>query len=277
MSKKVSESELLAFSKYIEEACGIVLDGGKGYLIESRLGPLLEKNGCNTYSDLHRKAMSDATGKTRNLVVDAISTQETSFFRDSHPFELLTHKILPDHFEKEKANGGNSLTIWSAASSTGQEIYSIAITIKRLLYDLSKHKIRLLGTDISDTALTLASAARYTKLELSRGMSADYLQRYFTKDGNVFRLNDELRALAFFQKVNLLDPKGIVGRFNIVFCRNVAIYFSKENRHILFNELANRLTPDGILFIGSTESLIGITDRFEKQEFRGKTYYRKIK
>ncbi len=272
MKIKVTPEELTLLAAYIEKASGIVLDQSKAYLIESRLGPLLEKLECTNYAALNSKARADASGKIRTLIVDAISTNETSFFRDNHPFELLTHKLLPDHFER--ANG-NPLQIWSAASSTGQEIYSIAIVLKELLGDLSKHKVQIMGTDISDEALKAASSGKYTKLELSRGLSAERLRRHFSKDGDQWRISDELRSLAIFRKANLMEPLSGLGRFDFIFCRNVAIYFSPENRKILFDRLADSLKMNGVLLIGSTETLMGVTDRFARQDFRGKVYYEK--
>ncbi len=273
MKIKVTPEELTLLAEYIEKASGIVLDQSKAYLIESRLGPLLEKLECANYAALNSKARTDASGKIRTLIVDAISTNETSFFRDNHPFELLTHKLLPDHFER--ANG-SPLQIWSAASSTGQEIYSIAIVLKELLGDLSKHKIQIMGTDISDEALKAASSARYTKLELSRGLSADRLRRHFHKDdGEQWRISDELRSLAVFRKANLMEPLSGLGRFDFIFCRNVAIYFSPENRKMLFDRLADSLKMNGALLIGSTETLLGVTERLTRHDFRGKVYYEK--
>ena len=273
MRKKVSPKELSLLTEYIASVSGIVLDQSKSYLVESRLGPLLEEMEFADYAELHRKAILDTSGKLCIRIIDAISTNETSFFRDSHPFELLAHKILPDYFEQ--ANG-QPLRIWSAASSTGQEVYSIAMVLKELLFDLSKYKIRIIGSDISTEVLKTASTGRFNKLELSRGLSADRLRKHFTREGSQWRINDDLRTLVLFDRVNIMDPLTRLGHFHIIFCRNVAIYFSKENRIKLLDRLADRLLPEGKLIIGSTESLVGITSRFKRCEFRGKIYYEKV-
>lgn len=275
MNRTVGREELNALSRYIETAAGIVLDETKGYLVESRLGPLLDDLDCPSFGALERKASADRSGRTRDLIVDRISTNETSFFRDSHPFELLAHKIIPDFFERHHLEGKTPLHIWSAACSTGQETYSIAMTLKEVLGDLDHSAIQIVGSDISESALSYASRGLYSKLELSRGLSSDRLFRHFNRDGDGWKVADEIRALIYFEKKNLLEPTGAHGPYDVIFCRNVAIYFSLENRRVLFDHLADCLAPQGALLIGSTESLINVTTRFEREEFRGKVYYRK--
>ncbi len=275
MRVKVSSVELSAIAEYVEDRSGILLDSGKSYLVETRLGPLLEKMECATYSDLLRKSKKDRGGDTLQKIVDAISTQETSFFRDTHPFKLFTHKLVPDHFEQSGSDGISTLRIWCAASSTGQELYSIAISLKELLGDLSNYRIRIVGTDISDDALATASAGRFTRLELARGINAEYLRRHFYKDGDVWRINDELRSITFFKKANILEPQPSLGSFDIIFCRNVAIYFSKENRQKLYQNISDRMTAESTLLIGSTESVIGVAEQFSRLEFHGSVYYNK--
>lgn len=272
---KVTPVELATLAKYVEKESGIVLDRSKAYLIESRLGPVLKKMGLNTYGELQRKAEVDASGKTRIEIINGITTNETSFFRDQHPFDLLNHKLVPDFFERVGMPQKQPLRILSAACSTGQEAYSIAMTLKMMLHSLANYQIRILGVDISDAALKYASMGRFTRHELSRGISADYLRRFFIKEGENWRIADELRSIAYFQKANLLQPVRGLGHFDIVFCRNVAIYFSVENRRKLFESLGRLLTPEGVLVIGSTESLVGVTSMFVKREFRGKIYYEK--
>ena len=267
---KITSCELQPLSEYIYDISGIVLDASKGYLIESRLGPLVVELECQNYVVLCQKAKSDTLLQGR--VIDAISTNETSFFRDNSPFELLKHKIIPDHIDSQ--NGSlQSLKIWSAASSTGQEIYTIAITLKELLPDLDPFRVRILGTDISDAAVAQASAGRYNQIEIQRGLTDDQRCRYFESQGNVWQVKDELRAMARFQKFNLLNDLSSLGTHDIIFCRNVAIYFDIETRKDLFNRLADRLNKGGALLVGSTESLLGISDRFERQEYHNSVYY----
>lgn len=275
MNCTVGREELNALSRYIETAAGIVLDETKGYLVESRLGPLLDELDCPSFGALERKASADRSGRTGDLIVDRISTNETSFFRDSHPFELFAHKILPDYFERNSLDKKAPFRIWSAACSTGQETYGIAMTLKEVLGDFDHSAIRIVGSDISESALSYASRGLYSKLELSRGLSSNRLFRHFNRDGDGWRVTDEIRALIYFEKKNLLEGSGAFGPFDVVFCRNVAIYFSIENRRVLFDHLTDCMAPDGALIIGSTESLINVTARFERDEFRGKVFYRK--
>jgi len=276
--QKITPIELDQLAGYINDISGIVLDQTKAYLIESRLGPLLEREGLPNYSSLKNKAVSDKSGRLATLITDAISTNETSFFRDKHPFDLLVHKLAPDRFEVQMSKAGilkPSLSIWCAASSTGQEIYSIAMSLKELLGSFNSYRIKILGTDISKTALSVASMGKYSKLEISRGISSDRLRRHFTNDGDIWRVSDELRSVTQFRHTNLLSPT-MLGKFDIIFCRYVAIYFSTENRKILFEKLANSLTDGGILVIGGTESIIGLSKRFSRKQFHNSTYYELI-
>ncbi|MEA1868385.1 MAG: protein-glutamate O-methyltransferase CheR [Thermodesulfobacteriota bacterium] len=264
---KIAPDELKVISTYIYNVSGIYLDQSKAYLLESRLKGLLEKLGCNSYSELYHKTKSDSSKAIERKIIDAVTTNETLFFRDTAPFEMLQHKLLPNIIDRKTAKFSalfpSRINIWSAACSTGQEIYSIAIVLKKLLGDLKKFNIRLLGTDISDKAVAQASYGKYNKFEIERGLPKDKLVMYFDSDGNSWKIKDEIRALAAFKKFNLMDSFTLMGKFDIVFCRNVAIYFPLEDRKKLFNKIADVLEPDGYLIIGSTESLTGVCSRFE--------------
>lgn len=273
MKKKITPAELEQLAKYILQLSGIVLDESKGYLLESRLGPLLETEECENYLELYKKANRDRSGKVALKIIDAISTNETSFFRDNKPFHLMAHKIFPDHFENVDPK---NLRIYCAACSTGQEIYSMAITLKELLGDLLSYNVSILATDISEAALEIASMGRYSKLELSRGLSADRLRKYFRKDGTMWKVDDELRAMAVFKRLNLMQPLVGLSSYDLITCRNVAIYFSQESREMLFQRLADKLRPNGVLMIGASESLVGMKTVFERQEFHGSAYYTKV-
>ncbi|MDY0163600.1 protein-glutamate O-methyltransferase CheR [Desulfobotulus sp.] len=269
---KITPTEFALFSKYILEISGIALDKGKEYLVETRLHPLLEELGCKSYTDFYQKIQKDIRKDLEKRVIDAISTNETYFFRDKHPFELLQHKILPDLIDKRsqagrKWNGRLPIRIWSAASSTGQEIYSIAMTMKELGLDLKTYDIKLLGTDISDAAVAQASYGRYNKFEAARGLTPQRLQRFFNRDGEHWRIKDEIRAMASFRKMNLMKPFTGLGKFDIIFCRNVAIYFTPQDRKMLYQKIASSLEPDGYLLIGSTESLSNETALFEPKKY----------
>lgn len=273
----ISPQELELFCKYVYQLCGIVLDESKGYLLESRLSPVLKSWQCATYSELYTKATRDTSKAIASQIIDAISTNETSFFRDTSPFDLLKYKLVPEHFDYVKQstpNGRPTLRIWSAACATGQEVYSLAIALKELLGDLAAYHINIVGTDISDAAITQASTGRYKQVEIARGLSQDHIRRYFDADGSFWRIKDELRALATFRQLNLLQPFSGVGKFDIILCRNVAIYFSLEDRAGLFDRLAAQLNPHGALLVGSTESLIGVSQRYEVNRYQNAVFYR---
>jgi chemotaxis protein methyltransferase CheR len=269
--------EVKALSQYIYTLSGISLDASKGYLIESRLGPLLKETGLSTYSELYFKSKSDLTKTLQRKILDAITTGETSFFRDASPFELLQHKIIPDLIDKRNKVSGRvgplPIRIWSAACSTGQEIYSIAIVLRELLGDMSKYAIRLLGTDISDQAVALASKGAYNAIEIERGLTKDKLMKYFIPDGTLWRIRDEIRAMATFRTINLMEDFRSLGKFDIVLCRNVAIYFTEKDRTSVFTRIGQVLEPDGFLVIGSTESLTGICQQFEPKRYLRSVFY----
>ena len=274
---KITPDEVKVIANYVASVSGIVLDQSKAYLIENRLGKLAGELGCSTYSELYYKVKSDKGKALEKKVVNAITTNETLFFRDNSPFELLQHKILPDLIDKRSPGGSSPLPvkirIWSAACSTGQEVYSIAITLKELLNDLKKYNIKLFGTDISDEAVAQASYGKYNKFEIERGLSKAKLQKYFMPAGDAWRIKDEIRAMAGFKKHNLMEPFHSLGKWDIVLCRNVAIYFSLEERKKLFSKIATILEPDGYLIIGASEYLTGVCPTFEPKRYLKSVFY----
>lgn len=276
---KITPAELSSVGKYIHDISGIYLDQSKSYLFETRLGTIAEEHGCNSYKDLHLKAKLDSSKRIERQIIDAISTNETLFFRDKGPFELLKHKILPELIDlrtPRSANMKTNIKIWSAASSTGQELYSVAITVKELIGSkMDSYNFKLLGTDISDNAVRQASYGKYNKFEIERGLPRPTLQKHFTLFGDSWKIKDEIRAMVNFRKFNLMLPFTGLGKFDIIFCRNVAIYFTLQDRKKLFNKLADSLADDGYLIIGSTESLTGICSRFVPKRHLRAIFYQK--
>ena len=274
---KIAPAELKLISQYIQTISGIYLDQSKSYLFETRLSSIAEKQGCKSYEELHNKARQDPTKKIEKEIIDAITTNETLFFRDKGPFELLQHKILPEIIDSRSSKSALKprIKIWSAASSTGQELYSIAIIIKELLKESSRYSFTLSGTDISDAAVTQASYGKYNRFEIERGLDRKYLQKYFTLLGDCWKIKDEIRAMVNFRKLNLMQPFTALGKFDIIFCRNVAIYFTLGDRKKLFNKLADSLADDGYLVIGSTESLTGVCPRFVPKRHLRSIFYQK--
>jgi len=274
---KVTPYELTVIADYINKLSGIYLDHSKAYLIEGRLGPLLDELHCSSYLELINKIKNTPTlGMTARLI-DAISTNETSFFRDQKPFDLFQFKILPDHLDRIAAHTSpaeNSIKIWSAACSTGQEVYSLAIAICELLRDsIHNYRISILGTDISEATIAKANQGIYTQIEMERGLPKRILYKYFTQEGRYWKICDQLRNMVYFKKRNLLEPLTDLGKFDVIFCRNVAIYFSIENRKMMFQQIIDRLYPNGALVIGSTESLHGIVDHYKRHEYHNAVFY----
>jgi len=275
---KINPQELQVLTAYIYDICGIQLDTSKEYLIKTRLDPIVKSNHCASYSELYYRARSDRTGKINSAIINAITTPETLFFRDKMPFDILREHLIRTLVQK-KSNSfmPGQLRIWSAASSTGQEIYSIAIVLQEVISDLKKHRVSLIATDISDVVLEIAKAGRYNKFEVSRGLTKQQLEKYFIEKDQYWQLKNEIREMVRFQKFNLMQSLTGLGKFDIVFCRNVAIYFPLEDRKKLFDRIADVIVPDGYLFIGASEFLTGISDRF-KAVRQGKTiYYQKTK
>lgn len=275
---RIKPDEFKVLATYIYGITGIHLDDSKAYLIENRFSSLIDEYGCANYSEFYFKAKSDLSKGLEKKIINAITTNETSFYRDTSPFELLQFKLLPDLIDgRMKRSGGGSLPvsirIWSAACSSGQEVYTVGMVLKELLVDLSRYNVKVLGTDISDQAVARASYAYYNKFEIERGLSPDKLMKYFVLEKDQYKVRDEIRGMATFRKMNLFDSFSGLGRFDIIFCRNVAIYFKEEDRIKLFNKIAQVLEPDGYLIIGSTESLTGICPQFEPKRYLRAVYY----
>ena len=274
---KITPSELKLVAQYIQSLSGIYLDQSKTYLFETRLSSVVEAHGCTSYQELCNKAKREPNKRIEKEIVDAITTNETLFFRDKGPFELLQHKILPEVIDARASQSAIKprIKIWSSASSTGQELYSVAIVIKELLKDRKDYTFTLLGTDISDAAIAQASYGKYNRFEIERGLDKKNLQKYFSLFGDSWKIKDEIRAMVNFKKLNLMQPFSALGKFDIIFCRNVAIYFTLADRKKLFTKIADSLADDGYLIIGSTESLTGVCPLFVPKRHLRSIFYQK--
>lgn len=243
----------------IDDLCGIALDESKGYLIEGRLADLANRHGCKSYVELANRARSATQRKLKTDIVDAITTNETLWFRDRSPFDALRYKLLPELIDaKAGSAGARRIRVWSAACSTGQEAYSIAMTFGDTVPKIDDWDLRIYGSDISPAAVEQAQRGVYSDLEISRGLEQKYRGAYFLKQGRNWAVNPRLRARCSFEVRNLLAPLSGVGKFDIVFCRNVAIYFKPADRKRLFHQVASTLNPGGWLFVGSSESLMDL-------------------
>lgn len=262
MNKELQDSEYKVFREFLEQQCGIVLGDNKQYLVKSRLAPLMQRFSVASLSELVTKTLSPFERQLRSAVIDAMTTNETLWFRDNYPYELLKKQILPE-FEKDH----RTVKIWSAASSSGQEPYSIAMT--GLEYQQSRPGafsmgVQILGTDISNAMLEHCQRAEYDGLALSRGLSPERRSKFFEDSGNgMMRVREGVRKNVTFRHLNLLDSYTLLGKFDIIFCRNVLIYFSPEVKAKIIRQFAQALNPRGYLFLGASESLTSTNTDFE--------------
>lgn len=263
--ESISNEQYNDFCNFLEQQSGIVLGASKQYLIVSRLSPLVSQFNLSSISELIEKAMNVANRQVRLEVIDAMTTNETLWFRDGYPYEMLKETILP---ELAKTHTMSPIKIWSAASSSGQEPYSIAMTcfetnIPRLKTPAG---VQIVGTDISPTMLSLCKQGMYDYIALNRGLSAERKKMFFTKvSEQCMSVNEEIKRLVNFKLFNLLDHYGSMGKFDVIFCRNVLIYFSPQVKSKIINQLAQSLNPNGYLFLGASESVSGLTDRFDME------------
>lgn len=270
---KLRAEERGSVSQYIHSVCGIALDDSKAYLLEGRLANLVEQTGCSSFSQFISRAKSEAARVLERRIVDAITTGETLFFRDTTPFDLLRHKIIPELIDRRARTGSARIRIWSAACSTGQELYSVAMVLKELLGDPDRYGVSMTGTDISDHALSRASKGIFSTMEVSRGLPDDLRAKYFVPAEGGWKIRDELRALATFRKLNLMQDFSALGKFDLIFCRNVAIYFNDADKRMLFQRIERSLEPNGYLIIGAMESLTGTAPQFESKRHLRSVYY----
>ncbi len=262
---KINEPEYALMTRYIEEHCGIHLEKDKEYLIESRLSDLLAETGCRSFQEFHFKARTDPTGRLRDRIIDAMTTNETSWFRDKSVWEYLETVAVPDLLDRAARSG--VARIWSAAAATGQEAYSLVMLLDEAARRRGMHslldRIEVLGTDISTTALATAVAGRYDAIAISRGLPDDKRHRYFTQEGPSWVLDERLRSRVRFKRFNLQDPFVFPYTFDLILCRYVSIYFSESFKRAMFAKLATVLRPGGVLILGATESLREFSDAFE--------------
>lgn len=268
----LTADEFYLLSSLIAKECGIVLQEDKQYLIESRLSSLLVETGSSTFSEFYLKAKSSLDDELRDKIVDAITTNETLWFRDESPFTVLKEKLFPEFFTNNRP-----CRIWSAACSTGQEPYSIVMSayesVGKPFHPSIEKSLSILASDVSSSALMLAKNARYNAIAMSRGLPSDLRAKYFEEDGQICRVKENIRHPVTFQKFNLQMPFESLGQFDIVFLRNVAIYFSQEFKIELFRKIAKALKPGGYFFIGASESLMGYSEDFKMLEHNKCRYY----
>jgi chemotaxis protein methyltransferase CheR len=257
----ISDQEYKDFSRFLESQCGIVLGDSKQYLVRSRLSPLVNKFKLESLSDLLRNVVTGRNRDLRVAAVDAMTTNETLWFRDGYPFTVLADKLLPEIAERKRP-----IKIWSAASSSGQEPYSMAMTIMETQQKKPGliPNVSITATDISASMLDMCRSGIYDNLALGRGLSPERRRTFFEDAGDGrMKVKDNVKRFVNFRPQNLMESYALLGKFDIVFCRNVLIYFSPDMKAQVLNSIANSLNPGGYLLLGASESLTGLTDRFE--------------
>lgn len=260
-------------AKLVRDRSAIVLESSKAYLVESRLSPIARECGLETIGKLIEKLQEPNSQGLTQKVVDAMTTNETSFFRDLHPFQALKTDILPNLIKARASE--RVLNIWSNACSSGQEVYSIAMLIKENFPELAGWKVRLVASDLSTKILDKAKAGVFTQTEINRGLPMPLLLKYFGKQGIQWKLNDEIRSMVEFRTINLIETfPTAISQMDIVFLRNVLIYFSPETKSSILTRIRASLRSDGYLFLGGSETTMNLKVKFEKQQTGNAVYYR---
>jgi chemotaxis protein methyltransferase CheR len=240
----------------VHRRAAILIEAGKEYLVDARLAPIAKAHGLPSVDALVVKLRADERGALSHEVIEAMTTNETSFFRDIHPFDALRTLVLPDIIRARAPS--RSLRIWCAAASTGQEPYSIAMTIREYFPELATWNVQIIATDINATVLARARSGLFRQLEVNRGLPAVMLVKHFTKSGADWQIKDEVRKMVSFQQVNLLERWPLFGQQDIVFMRNVLIYFDIPTKRELLRRVRESLRDDGYLFLGGAETTMNI-------------------
>lgn len=263
--QEVTDVQYRRFAAFVEEKCGIVLGDGKQYLVNSRLSSLLSKFRVQTVDDLINLAMEEKpNNKAQEEVIDAMTTNETLWFRDTYPYKALETIILPELAKKAKY----PVRIWSAACSSGQEPYSIGMIIQEQMskmLHIDPKQTQIIGTDLSPEMLSICRRGQYDVHALSRGLSPERKEKFFrpTHNPNMMAIDSRVKSMVEFRPMNLLGSYALMGRFDVIFCRNVLIYFSNDVKADILRKLTMCLNPGGYLILGSTETLVGVADKYE--------------
>jgi chemotaxis protein methyltransferase CheR len=256
----VTPQDYAYLSKLLNERSGLQLAGDKQYLIESRLLPVARQNNCGSIGDLVAKLKAFAEEPLRQRVTEAMTINESFFFRDKTPFDRFQDTVLP-HMQQVRS-ASKRIRIWCAASSTGQEPYSLAMMFKQAKDAFAGWKIEIVATDISTEVLEKAKSGLYTQFEVQRGLPIQLLLKYFKQDGDQWRISQELRDMVQYRRHNLLDDFASLGMFDVIFCRNVLIYFDSKTKQDVLSRISRVLVKDGHLLLGAAETVVGFTNLF---------------
>jgi chemotaxis protein methyltransferase CheR len=253
----------------VADDSALSLGDGKEYLVQTRLAPVAERQGLGSVREL-LDAVRGGADDLRRQVVEALVTHETLFFRDAHPFEALREHVIPEILS---AGNGRRLAIWSAATATGQEAYSLALLVREHFPQVSE--LTLLATDLSGQALARARTGRFSQLEVGRGLPTALLIKHFDQDGRQWQLHDDVRRLVTFRQLNLARPLPSIAPMDVIFLRNVLIYFDAAAKTVLLTQVSQILRPGGYLFLGGAESISGLRDTYERVQLGRSMAYRR--
>jgi chemotaxis protein methyltransferase CheR len=256
----MTQDDITFLATMLKTRSGLILGSDKNYLIESRLSPIARREGFANVGALLNALRTRRDEKLMTLVTDSMTTNETFFFRDKTPFDQFKAEILPA-LAKSRLTG--EIKVWSAASSTGQEPYSLAMMMEELRATYPRLNLNIIATDISDRCLEKANSGLYTQFEVQRGLPVQMLVRNFEKVDEMWRISPKIRSSVRFKKFNLLDDLRAIGNQDVIFCRNVLIYFDVETKKRILENMAALLPDDGYLFLGAAETVLGITEAFK--------------
>lgn len=245
----------------LKEKSGLVITPDKSYLLDSRLNPVAKKWGFESIDGVTNALRGVPPKDLVNDIIEAMTTNETSFFRDTKPFDTFKSHVLG--YYKTQTARAKRLRIWSAAASSGQESYSLSMLLKEEQATLPGWGFEIMATDISHDILEQAKEGLYTQFEVQRGLPIQYLMKYFEQKGDKWQLKPEIRSMVKFQYFNLLDKMAALGQFDVIFCRNVLIYFDQPTKKMVLDNMAKQLAPDGFLFLGGAETVLGLTESFK--------------
>ncbi len=246
---------------FLKERSGLILNDDKAYLLESRLTPVARRHAfAGGLDELIATAQSGASEQLLTDIVEAMTTNESFFFRDTKPFDLFKNFVLPHLLEVRGST--KSFRIWSAAASSGQEPYSLGMILKEEAAKLPGWRHKIIGTDLSKEILAKAEAGRYSQFEVQRGMPIQLLVKYFDKDGESWQIKPAVKEMIEFKPQNLLKDFSLLGKFDVVFCRNVLIYFDQETKSNILDRISAIIADDGYLFLGGAETVLGLTEKF---------------
>jgi chemotaxis protein methyltransferase CheR len=259
----------------LKKRSGHVLSADKGYLLDSRLGPIARKESFASVDALVQAMRTRNDERLNAMVTEAMTTNETFFFRDRTPFDLFKSEVIPHLAENRRP--ASKIKIWCAAASSGQEPYSLAMILQEEAAKLKGLSNSILATDISEKVLQKAKTGLYSQFEVQRGLPVQLMVKYFEKADDLWRISPRLQQHITFRKFNLLDNFRVLGQFDVVFCRNVLIYFDQQTKSDILNRLAQSIAPDGFLFLGAAETVMGLSDAFAPVPGKRGLYIRKEK